>query len=476
MSKKSRIALIVASVAICLAGVAIPAFAVDEELMTRYLNAANDQYTAGNYAKAFSYINTVLGSYKQESLPENVEVIAETIYYGYLSQIKDSRDGNAFRAVKEKLIEFPYLSSERVNRLVKIINTFEAQDAAWGGDPTRAVSSGGDSNPVLRSTLELQLALENAKKDAVEQNQRSNDERRKELLETQQSAYREAFEATGSTNRFVVLSLFVLAGVCFIVFVVVVVNTVLNLKNAKNQNDKFVETLRAVSQLSRLPQDALAALPPIYGADGEMRMIGSAQAATGLPPPPTTESEKKELDELARKCRELGAQIDLATGRKNNSKNVSEMVYKIALEMGVAQYDAMLYFSVAMVYDIGFLEIDRALLSAENLTEAQKYEIRNHVKQGLAQLSFVPERYTNIFADGVLTHHENMDGSGYPEGLQGERIPYIGRLIRVVESFVALVSKRSYREIFDKESAVAELEKKPGLYDPAIVAALDRVI
>ena len=224
------------------------------------------------------------------------------------------------------------------------------------------------------------------------------------------------------------------------------------------------------------PTSAMQALPNVYGPAGEVRMIGSALADTGLPPEPSTEAERAELSALAVKCRDFGAQIDQATGRKNNSKNVAELVFKISQEMGWPQYESTLFFSVAMVYDIGFLSIDKGLLLAENLTEDQKYEIRNHVKQGLAQLSFVPERYMSVFADGVLMHHENMDGSGYPEGLTGSRIPYVARMIRVAESFNALISKRNYREIVDKESAVGELKKSPGLYDPELVDILERLI
>jgi HD-GYP domain-containing protein (c-di-GMP phosphodiesterase class II) len=473
-----------------LALAAASVFAADDELVSRYLNAANEQYSAGYYSKAFSYINNVLGSYKDAELPQNVEVLAETVYYAYLGEIKDSRNSAAFNAVKEKLIEFPTLSSDRIARLVKIINTHEAQDVAWGADPARpqASASGGASpsvgnnNPVLYKTLELQLALEGAKQQASTETQQQNDAYQKQLLDTQKDAYEKALaatsEATGTNNRLLLLGLLVLAGVCFIVFIVVIINLIVNLKSSKNQNEKFVETLKVVSELARAPvgMHQLEALPPFYGADGNVKMIGSATKETGLPPPPANEAEEKELSDLALKCRELGARIDQATGRKNNSKNVAEMVYKISLEMGVTDQDAMLLFAVAMVYDIGFLEIDSSLLQAEHLTDGQKYEIRNHVKQGLAQISFVPEKYVPIFADGIQMHHENMDGTGYPEGLSGNRIPYIARLIRVAESFVALISRRNYRDIFDKESALEELRKKPGIYDPAIVDVLERII
>lgn len=475
---------------ILLSFVAASVFAVDDELVSRYLTAANEQYSAGNYSKAFSYINNVLGSYKDAELPQNVEVLGETMYYAYLGEIKNSRNSEAFNAVKEKLIEFPTLSSDRISRLVKIINTYEAQDVAWGADPTRPLVSGAGSsttatsngNPVLYKTLELQLALEGAKQQGATETQQQNDAYQKQLLDTQKNAYEKALaatsEATGTNNRLLLLGLLVLAGVCFIVFIVVIINLVINLKSSKSQNDKFVETLKVVSELARAPigMHQFEALPPLYGSDVNVRMIGSATKETGLPPPPANDAERKELADLALKCRELGAQIDQATGRKNNSKNVAEMVYKISLEMGVTEQDAMLLFAVAMVYDIGFLEIDRTLLQSEHLTDAQKYEIRNHVKQGLAQIAFVPERYVPVFADGIQMHHENMDGTGYPEGLSGSHIPYIARLIRVAESFVALISRRNYREIFDKESALEELRKKPGMYDPTIVDVLERII
>lgn len=465
-------------------------FSADQDLVNRYMNAANDQYSAGNFEKAFSYINTVLSSYKEEVLPQNVEVLSELVYYGFLEKIKDSRDMKTFNKVKEKLIEYPYVSSDRITRIIKIINTYEAQDIAWGSDPTRpsgSVAETSSNNPVLRNTLELQLALDSIRREAAAeaeiQANRVGSEHQSDLLETQKAAYESAFEQakemSGSNSRLLILALLILGAVMFVIFVIVIINLVVNMKSVKNQNDKFVETLKVVSELTRSPAREslrLDSLPPVYGNGSEMRFIGSAMKETGLPPAPSTEAEKLELAELAKKARDIGIEIDEITGRKNNSKNVAEIVFKIAQEMGVAQYEATLFFSVSMVYDIGFLEIDKGLLQAENLNDHQKYEIRNHVKQGLAQLSFVPEKYMAVFADGVLMHHENIDGSGYPEGLQGSRIPYIARLIRVAESFNALISRRNYRAIFDKESAIAELRKSSGLYDSDIIDVLERII
>jgi HD-GYP domain-containing protein (c-di-GMP phosphodiesterase class II) len=335
---------------------------------------------------------------------------------------------------------------------------------------------------VLHNTLQLQLELENARREAAQEEEARQAAIRKEHAETQKDAFetgiKQAAEATGKTGRAFLVILVVLSVICLIVFGVVIANLMVNLKSSKTQNERFMETLKVVSQLSNniANKPSLTALPPLYEAASDVRMIGSGTAATGLPPEPVTEADKKEFADLAQACRDIGQKIDLATSRKNNSKNVAEICYKIAMEMGYGQYEASLFFSVGLVYDLGFLEIDSSLLSLKELTDQQKFEIRNHVKQGLAQLDFVPERYVSVFADGVLMHHENIDGSGYPEGLSGERIPYIARLLRVAESFVALISRRNYREITDKESAVADLRSKPAFYDQSIVDVLERLI
>lgn len=450
----------------------------DEALVTRYLNAANNEYSAGNHARAFSYINIVLNSYSESAVPQNVEVIAETIYYSYLEQIKNTKNTASFNQVKEKLIEFPFLSSERINRLVRVMNTQVSQDATWSGRSARA-SSGDDA---VQNNLRLQLEVEKTRLETEEKNREEQEKIRRELTETQQNAFDRAFEqateASGKTTRIMLLVALVIGAILLIVFVVVIINLVVNMKNAKTQHEKFVETLKVVSQLNRLPSSpsGVEALPPAYGDESPLQLIGNSSIATGLPPEPETVEEKAEFDVLTKKCRDVGLEIDLATSRKNNSKNVAEMVFKISQEMGLGHFESMLFFNVAQVYDIGFLEVDPSLFGKEDLTKEEVFEIRNHVKQGLAQLSFVPEKYLPVFADGVLMHHENIDGSGYPEGLAENRIPYIARVIRIVESYVALISRRSYREIYDKESAIDELRKKPGFYDGDLVTILETII
>jgi SOS-response transcriptional repressor LexA len=77
----------------------------------RYMKAAKEQLEKKDYAKSFNYINNVLNLYSEDSLPQNIEILSEEVYFKYLENIRDTRNVNGFKAVKTKLLEFPFLSS-----------------------------------------------------------------------------------------------------------------------------------------------------------------------------------------------------------------------------------------------------------------------------------------------------------------------------------------------------------------------------
>jgi HD-GYP domain-containing protein (c-di-GMP phosphodiesterase class II) len=77
--------------------------------------------------------------------------------------------------------------------------------------------------------------------------------------------------------------------------------------------------------------------------------------------------------------------------------------------------------------------------------------------------------------DVIRHHHERLDGSGYPDGLKGEQIPFLARLIAVVDAFHAMISDRPYRRGMNPENALAEIRKCAGSqFDPLIVEAFER--
>ena len=145
------------------------------------------------------------------------------------------------------------------------------------------------------------------------------------------------------------------------------------------------------------------------------------------------------------------------------------------MQLGLNQNSSMIYFAAAMVYDAGFLAIPEELLEAESLTDEQRLQLRDHVNQYEQYLGFVPRKYWQIFKEAALYHHENTDGSGY-HGLTGPDIPQIARLIHVAESYNSLISRRNYKQIMDKETAIEELESKPNLYDIDVVKVLDAIV
>ena len=173
---------------------------------------------------------------------------------------------------------------------------------------------------------------------------------------------------------------------------------------------------------------------------------------------------------------EIGSKIDQITNRKNNSKNVSELVYKLSMQLGLSQGNSMLNFCAAMIYDAGFLGVDPSIWEAETLTDEQKEEMHNHVNIAEKYLDFVPKKYWEVFDDASKKHHENMDGTGYPNGLKGDEIPQIARLIRVAETYVSMSSRRNYRQAMDKETAIEKLREQPGFYDSAVVDTLDQIV
>ena len=454
-------------------------------LVERYLTAANNSYSQKDYAKAFDYINYVYGQYTAENVPQNVEILAETIYYDYLQEIRDKKDTDAFAKVKEKLLEYPTLSSERVNRLVRTLNTIETQDQQWGPAVTNTnfMSKEAAEYQVQLAKTQAQLeAVEKALSEAKQNNLREQEQnllKEQEYLQRQKEIYSDAIVKSNKTMKSNTILIAVIAlclvgiiigGVCVIISV-----TKKSEEAVHRQQEQFEATLQMVAQLTRNQKEAvhIAQISDVYNSE-----FGDSvpRVTASLPDVELTDSEHQELKNLAAKCKEIGAKIDIYTSRKNNSKNVSEMVFKIANGLELNSYESMLYFCASMVYDIGFLSVKSSLLTSESLTDEEKYEIRSHVKLGADKIDFVPEKYRSVFLDAILMHHENMDGSGYPGGIEGEKIPLIARIIHVVESFIALISRRNYRGIFDKESAIKELRARPNFYDQKIVDVLDSLV
>jgi HD-GYP domain-containing protein (c-di-GMP phosphodiesterase class II) len=124
-----------------------------------------------------------------------------------------------------------------------------------------------------------------------------------------------------------------------------------------------------------------------------------------------------------------------------------------------------------MLHDVGKLGVPTKVLQKTGpLAEEELAAIQLHPMRGLEivrQIGFLTEAL-----DGIMHHHERMDGQGYPMGLAGDEIPEFARVIAVADAFDSMTSTRSYRGARSVEEAVAELRKCSGRqFDPVLVDA-----
>ena len=112
---------------------------------------------------------------------------------------------------------------------------------------------------------------------------------------------------------------------------------------------------------------------------------------------------------------------------------------------------------------------DSILKKASNLSGDEYEDMKMHTIIGTEILKHIPDSHR--FISGVKHHHEKWDGSGYPDGLAGENIPFFGRIIAIADSFDAMISGRSYSGFLDQDAALAKIKREANNFDPEILKA-----
>jgi len=142
----------------------------------------------------------------------------------------------------------------------------------------------------------------------------------------------------------------------------------------------------------------------------------------------------------------------------------------LARQMGLPQNIIDSVRVAALVHDVGKMVVPAEILTKPGkLSEVEFSLIKEHSSAGFEILKGVPFDWP--IAEFVLQHHERMDGSGYPAGLQGDEIHVEARILAVADVIEAMASHRPYRAALGLEAAVAEIVGNPGKYDPAVAAA-----
>ena len=158
---------------------------------------------------------------------------------------------------------------------------------------------------------------------------------------------------------------------------------------------------------------------------------------------------------------------------KGHTDRVVAMSRKLGQRVGLDEHDLEALAWGAYLHDLGKIAIaDEILLKPARLTAAEFAQVKRHTVVGFdmsRDLAFLPHGTRLV----VRSHHERWDGTGYPDALAGDAIPYLARLFALVDVYDALTSERPYKHAWSHEEAVAELAAQAGhQFDPELTRAM----
>ena len=178
-----------------------------------------------------------------------------------------------------------------------------------------------------------------------------------------------------------------------------------------------------------------------------------------------THQDARELFEQTAEA--LASAIDAKDSYTNgHSRRVAEYSQKIAREAGKSEEECEKVYFSALLHDVGKIGVSIDILTKKGKLTSEEFEqIKLHPVMGGQILSSI--RQSPWLSIGARYHHERYDGRGYPEGLKGENIPEIARIIAVADAYDAMTSNRSYRKAIPQHIVREEMVKCIGTqFDP----------
>jgi HD-GYP domain-containing protein (c-di-GMP phosphodiesterase class II) len=185
------------------------------------------------------------------------------------------------------------------------------------------------------------------------------------------------------------------------------------------------------------------------------------------------------MNELAR---ETAAVVRALRERDENTFAHCDRTCGLSVEIGrtfeLSSEDLAVLRWAARLHDVGKIGIpDRVLLKPGRLDDEELRIMRTHSRRGHDIISAVPDTDMSAIATVVLHHHEAVDGSGYPDGLKGEEIPVLARIISVVDSYDAIATVRPYHASKGHAQVMRMLyDEQDRKYDSYVLAAFARTI
>lgn len=161
---------------------------------------------------------------------------------------------------------------------------------------------------------------------------------------------------------------------------------------------------------------------------------------------------------------------------KGHSKRVAKYARMLAEKAGKSQDECDEIYLIGLLHDVGKIGIPDTIITKDcKLTDEEYQIIQIHPtigKEILDKITISPN-----LSVGAIYHHERYDGMGYPTGLKGEEIPEIARLIAVADTYDAMASKRSYRDVLPQSKVREEIAKGSGTqFDPVYAKLMLEII
>ncbi|HEY8490421.1 MAG TPA: HD-GYP domain-containing protein [Dehalococcoidia bacterium] len=147
---------------------------------------------------------------------------------------------------------------------------------------------------------------------------------------------------------------------------------------------------------------------------------------------------------------------------RGHAQRVCRLAVLIGRELHLPDSQLRAVAAAALLHDVGKIGIPDAVLQKPGALDPQEFaELKHHTTRGYHITAQIPSLGRRV-ADAVKYHHERLDGSGYPDGLQGDQIPLEARIVAVADVYDALTSDRVYRAAWSRDAALRQIQQEAG--------------
>ncbi len=223
----------------------------------------------------------------------------------------------------------------------------------------------------------------------------------------------------------------------------------------------------------------------LHGADGMEEALMNLEKSLGAPPVESHQSKKDSFESLspfdhfmfpkvAVNCLDFFKVLVYILESKEpytygHSERVAFYAETIAQDLNLSAEDKANLYLATLLHDIGKIGLSNRLLEKAKLSEDENLGIRRHPIKGIHLIE--PLSLPTAVTSAIRHHHERWDGKGYPDGLAGEKIPLLARIIALADSYDAMTSDRPYRPELAFQNVQEEIVKNAGVqFDPGIVS------